>query len=236
MSTMASQITGVSIVFSAVSSGTDQRKLRGPVNSPTKGQWHRKYFHLMTSSCTCEHHNCRFQWCTGAISCDVSQRNVRTSKSRSSFVLIPRDWPFVQFILFIIVTSVIHITIHSTHHIIHTLPRAYLSLLNHCMYLVGLHRQEIRRHTLHFNLFQISKFKTHEWVIVYSIMTHFNVQEGKVQTRTTIQCQLQAKSTHVQHMIWHSLFLSSHLNYAEYLSVNPKHLLCILKHASTHIS
>ena len=64
MSPMASQITSLTIVYSTVYSGADQRKhqssaslafVRGihrwPVNSPTKGQWRGKCFHLMTSSC-----------------------------------------------------------------------------------------------------------------------------------------------------------------------------------------
>ena len=66
MSMMASQITGVMIVYSTVCSGTGQRKhqssaslayVRGihrwPVNSPHKGPvtWRGKCFHLMTSSC-----------------------------------------------------------------------------------------------------------------------------------------------------------------------------------------
>ena len=63
MSAMASQITGVLIVYSTVCSCADQRKHkkyaslafvrrvhRWPVNSPHKGQVKLKYFHLMTSS------------------------------------------------------------------------------------------------------------------------------------------------------------------------------------------
>ena len=55
--TMASQISSLVIVYSAVYSGTDQRKYqssasrafaRGPVNSPHKGSVTRKNFHLMT--------------------------------------------------------------------------------------------------------------------------------------------------------------------------------------------
>ena len=64
MSAMASQITSLTIVYSTVYSGTDKRIhqssaslafVRGihrwPVNSPHKGQWRGKCFHLMTSSC-----------------------------------------------------------------------------------------------------------------------------------------------------------------------------------------
>ena len=64
MSAMASRITSVSIVCSTLSSGADQRKHqcsaplafvrrshRSPVNSPHKGQWRRKCFYLITSSC-----------------------------------------------------------------------------------------------------------------------------------------------------------------------------------------
>ena len=63
MSAMASQITGVSIVYSTVCSDTDQRKHqssallafvrgshRGRWLPRTKGQWRGKCFHLMTSS------------------------------------------------------------------------------------------------------------------------------------------------------------------------------------------
>ena len=64
-STMASQITSLTIVYATVHSGADQRKhqssaslafVRGihrwPVNSPHKGQWRGKCFHLVTSSWT----------------------------------------------------------------------------------------------------------------------------------------------------------------------------------------
>ena len=65
MSTMASQITSLTIVYSTVYSGADKRThqspaslafVRGihrwPVNSPHKGPVTPKCFHLMTSSCT----------------------------------------------------------------------------------------------------------------------------------------------------------------------------------------
>ena len=65
MNAVASQITSLTIVYSTVNSGADQRKhqrsaslafVRGihlrPVNSPHKGQWRGKSFHLMTSSCS----------------------------------------------------------------------------------------------------------------------------------------------------------------------------------------
>ena len=64
MGAMASQITSLSIVYSIVYSGADQRKHqssaslafvmgihRSPVNSPHEGPVTRKCFHLMTSSC-----------------------------------------------------------------------------------------------------------------------------------------------------------------------------------------
>ena len=64
MSTIASQITSITIVYSTVYSGADQRNHqrfaslafvwgihRGPVNSPHKAQVTRKCFYLMTSSC-----------------------------------------------------------------------------------------------------------------------------------------------------------------------------------------
>ena len=63
MTAMTSQITSLTIVYSIVYSGIDQRKHqssaslafvrwihRGPVNSRPKGQLRRKCFHLMTSS------------------------------------------------------------------------------------------------------------------------------------------------------------------------------------------
>ena len=63
MSVMASQITGVSIAYSAVCSGADQRKHQSSASSAfvgestggrwiplTKGQWRGKCLHLMTSS------------------------------------------------------------------------------------------------------------------------------------------------------------------------------------------
>ena len=63
MSAIASQITGVSIVYSTVCLSGDQMKHQGPaslafvrgthwlpVNCPHKGQWRGKCFHLMTSS------------------------------------------------------------------------------------------------------------------------------------------------------------------------------------------
>ena len=64
MGVMASQIISLTIVYSTVYSGSDQRKhqssaslafVRGihrwPVNPPHKGPVTRKSFHLMTSSC-----------------------------------------------------------------------------------------------------------------------------------------------------------------------------------------
>ena len=65
MGTIPSQITSLTIVYSTVYSGADQRKHqssvslafvrrihRGPVNFPHKRPVTRKYFHLMTSSWT----------------------------------------------------------------------------------------------------------------------------------------------------------------------------------------
>ena len=60
MSKIASQITSISVVYSFVirrrSKKTSKRAFvrgihRWPVNSPHKGQWRGKCFHLMTSSC-----------------------------------------------------------------------------------------------------------------------------------------------------------------------------------------
>ena len=63
MCTMASQITSLTIVYSTLNPGADQRShqssaslafvrgiYRGPVNSPNKWLLTRKLFHLMTSS------------------------------------------------------------------------------------------------------------------------------------------------------------------------------------------
>ena len=63
MGSMASRITSLTIVYSTIYSGADQRKHqssaslafvrgihRGPVNSPHKGPVTRNWFHLMTSS------------------------------------------------------------------------------------------------------------------------------------------------------------------------------------------
>ena len=65
MGLMASQITSLTIVYSTVYSGSDQRKHQSPPLWPlwgdftsdrwiprTKDQWRRKCFHLMTSSCS----------------------------------------------------------------------------------------------------------------------------------------------------------------------------------------
>ena len=67
MGSMASQIIGLTIVYSTVYSGADQRKLqssaslafvrgihRWPVISPHEWPVRGKYFHLMTSSCVIE--------------------------------------------------------------------------------------------------------------------------------------------------------------------------------------
>ena len=76
MSTMASQITGVSIVHSTVCSSADQRIhqssawlafVRGihrwPVNSPHKGQQRGECFHFMTSSWEKTHQICHPLYC-----------------------------------------------------------------------------------------------------------------------------------------------------------------------------
>ena len=75
MSTMTSQITSVSIIYSTVCSGKDQRKhqsstslviVRGirqwPMDSPHKRPVTRKFFHILTSSCWSY-----FLWCHSAI-------------------------------------------------------------------------------------------------------------------------------------------------------------------------
>ena len=56
MTTMASQITSLTVVYSTVYSGTDQRKHQSPASLDrwiprTKRQLRGKCFHLMTSSC-----------------------------------------------------------------------------------------------------------------------------------------------------------------------------------------
>ena len=63
MGAITSQITGVSIVYSTVCPGADQRNIKAPRHWPswgeftgdqwkprTEGQWRGKFFHLMTSS------------------------------------------------------------------------------------------------------------------------------------------------------------------------------------------
>ena len=64
MNAMASQITSLTTVYSTVYSGADQRKyessaslafLMGIHRWRTRGQWRRKWFHLMTSSCSARH-------------------------------------------------------------------------------------------------------------------------------------------------------------------------------------
>ena len=84
MSGMTSQIISVSIVYSIVCSGADQRKhqssaalafVRGihrwPLHSRTKGQWRGKCYHLMTSSWNTVTGNmsdficCRVSFCFG---------------------------------------------------------------------------------------------------------------------------------------------------------------------------
>ena len=67
MSATTSQITGVTIVYPTVCSGPDQREIEHQSSTspvfvwgihhwlanppPSKGQWHKIYFHLMTPSC-----------------------------------------------------------------------------------------------------------------------------------------------------------------------------------------
>ena len=75
MSTMVSQFTSLTIVCSTVYLGADQRKhkssasltfvlgiLRSSVNSPHKGQWRGKCFHLMTSSWDHNNHEDAMEW------------------------------------------------------------------------------------------------------------------------------------------------------------------------------
>ena len=77
MTAIASQITSLTIVYSAVYSDADQRKHqssaslafvreihRGPVNSPYKWPVTRKCFHLMTSSC-----ESTFARCLSSVGC-----------------------------------------------------------------------------------------------------------------------------------------------------------------------
>ena len=73
-STMASQITGVSIVYSTICSGAVERNHqssaslsfvrgihRGPMDSLHKGQWRGKCFHWVMSSCN----ECEWDYCFG---------------------------------------------------------------------------------------------------------------------------------------------------------------------------
>ena len=89
MGAMVSQITSLTIVYSTVYSGADQRKHqrsaslafvrgihRSPVNSPHKGQWHGKCFHFVTSS-----------WRT--VSAQVRRRMLISASE--TLVNIPRD-------------------------------------------------------------------------------------------------------------------------------------------------
>ena len=70
MGPMAFQITSLTIVYSTVYSGADQRTYqssatlafvrgihRWPVNSRTNGQWRGNCFYLMTSSCDTNYHS-----------------------------------------------------------------------------------------------------------------------------------------------------------------------------------
>ena len=51
MGAMAAKITGVSIVYSTISSGEDQRKHQMSTSLAfVRGRWRGKYFHLVTSS------------------------------------------------------------------------------------------------------------------------------------------------------------------------------------------
>ena len=75
MGAIASQITSLTIVYSTVYSGTDQRKHKAPRNWPlcgeftgdrwiprTNGQSRGKCFNLMTSSCIVIPFNCELSW------------------------------------------------------------------------------------------------------------------------------------------------------------------------------
>ena len=88
MSAMASQSTGVSIAFSTVGSGADQRKRqtsaslafvrrihRWPVNSPRKRPVTREIFHLMTLSCKYTH---------GALPSYFHTNNIKTQGAHHS--------------------------------------------------------------------------------------------------------------------------------------------------------
>ena len=89
MSVMASQITGITIVYTTVCSDANQRRHRSsaslafvraihqwPVNSPHKGPAMRKRFHVMTSS-----------W-----SCLSNHKNTFSSSNLYRHVDVTRDW------------------------------------------------------------------------------------------------------------------------------------------------
>ena len=92
MSTIASQFTSVSIVYSTVCSGPDQRKhqssaslavVRGihrwPVDSPHKGQQHGNCFHLITSSWT----NFCLHWYGGGLQGNIFHLSFNINQSSS---------------------------------------------------------------------------------------------------------------------------------------------------------
>ena len=98
MGVMVSQITSLTIVYSAVYSGAHQRKHqssaslafvrgfhRGPVNSPHKGPVTRKMFHLMTSSWSfwIKHYfKCVLNCNISLVSKPLGSRHMRTMKTQ----------------------------------------------------------------------------------------------------------------------------------------------------------
>ena len=108
MGTIASQITSLTIVYSTVNSGADQRKHqrsallafvqgihRGPVNSLHKGPVTRKMFHLMTSSC----HSSPVMvsmWCLQQLNYVTFMLYIITCSMKDSFIMGPEWISFIQ--------------------------------------------------------------------------------------------------------------------------------------------
>ena len=119
ISAMASQSTGVSIVYSTVCAGADQRKhqrsaspafMRGinrwPGNSPHKGLVRRKCFHLMTSSCII----------------DIRLDSVFSTYSIYAGIFLYLIWYLIPYIMLA--------RIHVTKYIHYSLPTLYTYMLS----------------------------------------------------------------------------------------------------------
>ena len=138
MSAMASQINSLMIVYSAVYSGTDQRKhqssaslafVRGihrwPVNSPHKGPVTRKIFYLMTSPWFA-----RQQHCAG-----LHPLYVNVTVIGQLFILSPCLRSFV--------TNVDNVSMSWNHHGVFIWPPIFNYTHGHSEYVVPLWRTSI---------------------------------------------------------------------------------------------